>query len=266
MTRRSGESGITMVEIMVAVLLVSIAAAFTFGIQVRTSGAFRDQATVAELQQTLRAVSDLMVRDLRLTGYRALMLRTANGNPATDIYAVEVQNNAGGYGSDVLRLQYGDDTKLAHVPNLAVATRDQSPVDATGGFQPGDLAIASSRNPTKLNLGCILMITAANPVPPASLSHAGAATPWNAPNNPQCDDIFPTAWNDGYLTFSRAVLRSYRIRPGDQRGVLEMSPSGGAIANDWTPLAVGIVDMQVAIRVEQPNDTTDEDGDGDPTK
>ena len=56
------QRGITLVEIMVALLLVSIAAAFTFGIQIRASGAFRDQATVAELQQTMRAVSDLLVK------------------------------------------------------------------------------------------------------------------------------------------------------------------------------------------------------------
>ncbi len=260
------QSGITMVEIMVAVLLVSIAAAFTFGIQVRTSGAFRDQATVAELQQTLRAVSDMMVRDLRLTGYRALMLRTANGSPTTDIYAVEVQNNAGGYGSDILRLQYGDDSKLAHVPQNAAMTRDQTEVDALGGFAQGDLAIASTRTVgAKQQHGCILLITGTNAGPPATLGHAGTQTPWNANLNPQCDDIWPL-WNDSYLTFSKAVLRSYRIRPGDVRGVLEMSPSGGAVANDWTPLAVGIVDMQVAIRVDQPGDATDEDGDGDPTK
>jgi prepilin-type N-terminal cleavage/methylation domain-containing protein len=265
-TARDRQSGMTMVEIMVAVLLVGIAAAFTFGIQVRTSGAFRDQATVAELQQTLRAVSDLVVRDLRLTGYRALMLRTANGAPLTDIYAVTVQNAAGGYGSDILRVQYANDAKLAHIPNGAVSTTDSSPVDDLGGFAAGDLAIASNQTLGLLQQhGCVLRITDAVVGPPASLQYLGSVGPWNNGGNTQCAHM-NAVWNDGNTTFSNAVLRSYRIRPGDQRGVLEMSPSGAATANDWTPLAVGIVDLQVAIRLLQPSDVTDEDGDLDPTR
>jgi type II secretory pathway pseudopilin PulG len=257
-----------MIEIMVAVLLVSIAAAFTFGIQVRTSGAFRDQATVAELQQTLRAVSDLVVRDLRLAGYRALIVRSGIGDPAHDWYAVEVQNNAGGYGSDVLRVQYGDDTALAHIPQGATpVSKDSSPVDSLGGITQGMVTIASTRrssDPT--GHGCLLMVTGTSAGPPAVIQHTGGVGPWNITNNTQCDEINPTLWNEGTVTFSKAVVRSYRIRPGDQRGVLEMSPSGGLIANDWQPLAVGIVDLQVAIQVQQPSDVVDDDLDGDPTK
>jgi len=258
------QRGITLVEIMVAVLLVSIAAAFTFGIQIRASGAFRDQATVAELQQTLRAVSDLLVKDLRFAGYRAVLVHTVNGG-TPDYYAIEVQNGAGGYGSDILRIQYGEESKMARI-TVGAFGDPQATVDVVGGFVVGDVALATARAPTStaFNHGCLVQVTGTIPGPPAMIQYA-ATPPWNAGGNPQCAEL-TADWSGGYASFTRAVLRSYRVRPGDQRGVLEMSPSGGLVANDWVPLAVGIVDLQVAIRVNQPGDTADDDNDGAPTR
>src|SRR5207302_294454 len=62
--------------------------------------------------------------------------------------------------------------------------------------------------------------------------------------------------------FAHWVSHAYRIRPNDIRGVLEMSPSGG-VANDWQPLAMGFVDLQVAMRMKKTITTVDHDGDGD---
>ena len=266
------QRGITLVEIMVALLLVSIAAAFTFGIQIRASGAFRDQATVAELQQTMRAVSDLLVKELRYAGYRALEVWTS-GSPMPPVagngfYAIQVENGAGGYGSDVLRIQYGSEEKLARIlPASGPYATAFATVDTVGGFQPNDIAIASDRlatSPLTLNRGCVVQITGTVTGPPAVLQYA-PVLPWNTVGNPQCA-LLNVDWNFGYVSFSRAMLRTYRVKPGDQRGLLEMSPSATVVANDWIPLAVGIVDLQVAIRLFQPGDATDSDGDGDPLR
>ena len=132
-----------------------------------------------------------------------------------------------------------------------------------GGFQVNDIALATARFPISANLnkGCVVQITGTVTGPPAMLQYA-AVPPWNTLGNAQCVDL-SADWTQGYVSFSRAMLRTYRVRPGDQRGVLEMSPSATLVANDWVPLAVGIVDLQVAIRVYQPADATDSDGDGD---
>jgi hypothetical protein len=73
-------------------------------------------------------------------------------------------------------------------------------------------------------------------------------------------------WDDGYTTFTKIALRAYRIKPGDARGILQMSNTN-LLGDNWIDLAVGIVDMQLALRVYEPDDLiNDRDGDGDPQR
>ena len=97
----------------------------------------------------MRAVSDLLVKELRYAGYRALVA-WVNGGPPQGFYAVEVQNGAGGYGSDILRIQYGSEDKLARILQVPPGTtRMRTPpstrwADSSPATSPSSAARAAS--------------------------------------------------------------------------------------------------------------------------
>src|SRR5690606_13990093 len=64
-----GQRGLTLIELMVAVLVASILIGFVFEIQGRMSSAFRTQTNISSLQQAVRAANELIARDARLTGF-----------------------------------------------------------------------------------------------------------------------------------------------------------------------------------------------------
>ena len=57
------------------------------------------------------------------------------------------------------------------------------------------------------------------------------------------------------------MLVAYRVKSGDARGVLQMSPTGGMSADDWVDMAIGVTDLQFAVRVYEADSSTDPDGD-----
>jgi hypothetical protein len=120
-------------------------------------------------------------------------------------------------------------------------------------------------DPNKLGMSCVLMITGIVEGGPKLQHNPGAGNPYNSVQNGQCDALGNVWGADRCTVFARYHSRGYRIRPGDPRGILEVSPSGMAVADDWEPLATGVIDLQAAIRVWD-DDGVDQDGDGDPAR
>lgn len=264
MSHRDTQAGLTMVEIMISLLLVSVAAAFVFSIQMRTSTALRDQQAIAEMQQTLRATADAIVRDVRGAGYLARSIRVTkeggsgscvgapDGVNTVDITGISVDNNNAA--PDIVRIASADASVQAFVTSH---TTESSVVDSVAGFAVDDrvLLVSVATGGTTYGVGCVIQITGIDAAT-KTLSHASGVG-INYTTLCQCDAI-ATA---GPWMITRLSLKAYRINPNDARGVLQMSPSGGVTPNDWVDLAVGIVDLQLALRIAQPGDGTDEDGD-----
>jgi hypothetical protein len=273
-----------MVEIMVSLVLVAVAAGFVFAIQSRTSQVLRDQSSIAEVQQTLRVATEQILRDLRLAGYLAKSINMPvpnGGNPTKqggkciadgaailNTGPVSVVNSS--TGPDLLRLQYGNTAIQARIsekgPSFHASTTD---VDDSSGFETGDLAIAVHTREPLLGHGCAIQVTKVSANPSSGKDRIGhnhgQASDINKPSNCQCDDI-EAVWDDGYTVFTKVALRGYRIKPADPRGILQMT-SSNLLGDNWVDLAVGIVDMQIALRVYQPDDLiNDYDGDGDPQR
>lgn len=263
--RTNGELGLSLAELMVATALAGLASTFVFWISGRTSLAYRTQARVAELQQTLRSAGDLVARDLREAGFMVSSYRTALTG-TTDILPFNISNNVGTEGDDMFSITYADPDFMCRVSTTGPAFPSaETELDSLGGFQVGDVVLAVRIANPKLGEGCILKITALAPAGPhfrAQHNPGAEGQPWNQPGNSQCDNL-NGIWNDGYTVFTKFASKAFRIRPDDQRGVLEVSTSGGFVVGDWQELALGIVDMQVAIRVYQAGDVVDQDADGD---
>lgn len=268
--RRARQAGLTLVEVMVSVVLVGIACAFALGTQVRMTGVLHDQTLTAQTQQTLRVATDSITRDVQMAGFLASSVYRA-GN-ATALSPLSVVN--GGTGPDQITILYADSTVLSVIPQAGndsgtYKTSTGTLVPSSTGFAANSLVLAThiasngpANAPSVLGVGCLLWITGVDATHIITDPVSGS-TAWTVSGNSQCDTL-AAVWNDGYSAFAAPVFRSYRIKPGDTRGVLQMSPTGGVVANDWQDVALGIIDMQIALRVYQKGDAVDEDGDGNP--
>ncbi len=284
-----------MVEIMVSLVLVAIACAFVFSIQVRMSSALRDQSTVSEVQQTLRSASDLVARDVRMAGFLAQTVGTGTVPIVGKIQTpVEVTN--GGAGPDTITIMYADSSTVAVVDPTNSSISFLNPLtlfattvtDPTGlrptpvtGFAVGDAVLATRALPIfdgsgnvtfPSGVGCVMGVTGIIP-PDKIVTNPLFGSIWNLLANLQCTGLVSTllgavldltpVWNDGKTEFVHMVFRTYRIKPlaTDPRGVLQMcewtkSSSFCTSPGDWTDLALGIVDMQIALRAQMPSNAT----------
>ena len=265
--RRLRQAGVTLVEIMISVVLVGVACALTLGIQVRMTAVLHDQTITGQTQQTLRVAADAVARDVQMAGYLASSVWRAG--QTTPIGALSVVN--GGAGPDQLTVLYADASTLTVIPQTGndsdtYKTTTGTLVPSTAGFAANQVLLAThiasngpANAPSVLGIGCLLHTTS---VTSSHIVTAPSSTaPWSSSGNAQCDNL-AGVWNDGYSAFARPIYRSYRIKPDDPRGILQMSPTGGVVADDWQDVALGIIDMQVALRIYLKGDTTDEDGDG----
>jgi prepilin-type N-terminal cleavage/methylation domain-containing protein len=266
--RRSQQGGFTLIELMVAVVISPIAMYFIFSVSSRMTQAMRVQTRIGEVTQTLVAAQDVMGKDLRAAGYLSSMFVGVNPDlvPGGLLGPLRVVNGGGGYGSDFIAIGHADldgSARISKGQKPAFPAAETS-VDSWGTLNVGDVAMAIrvGGNAEFLGKSCIIQITQLNAGP--KIQHNPGVSPFNSPSNQHCKSLKPV-WSDGYTVFARYSSHAYRIRPGDPRGVLEMSPSGALIAGDWQPLAMGVVDLQVAIRVRD-DDGVDQDADGDTTR
>jgi prepilin-type N-terminal cleavage/methylation domain-containing protein len=267
MSRRA-QAGLTLIELMVTIVVAGIAVGVVLAIQSSLAVAYRAQSRLAEAQQNLRAALDLIVRDVRQAGYGCGTLQQDVGAGPVRVHAITVDNDEdGNEGADSITIHYGD----ASAPIVVDAGpgnpfgANSTLVDTIAGLNVGDVVFASYRG-----TACLFKITDLSAGADPAIEHVagGSGAPYNQPGNANCSDIAVSDWDSGQTMIYRRISRTYRLRPGDRRGVLEMSPSGGA-ADDWEELAHGMVDLQVTIRVHDPSATAaalDEDGDGDPQR
>lgn len=257
---RRTTGGFTLTELMVSVVISGIVSISILGLQSQLANLFRAQNKLSEAQQTGRAAADAVGRDLRMAGFMLTdgltVALTTEGSVPRAFPQLFVRNgDTASDFADTVVVAFADTSALTTVTG-GLSSASSTPVASVAGFAPGDLIVASNQN-----IGCIMKVTS---VTGSSLDHGTAGGPWNSSTNAQCDAL-AGVWGDGTTQIAKLTLRGYRVRPGDPRGVLEVSPSGTVVANDWQEVAQGVLDLQVAIQVREPGDTADLDGDGDPT-
>lgn len=114
--------GFTLVELMITVLLASLIMAAVYTAYLSMQRSYLAQEQVSEMQQTLRAAVDMMVREIRMAGY----------NPAGSANAGIVTATAG-------QLQIRKDiTNTAGTSEDGDGALDGPNEDVTFGFAPAD--------------------------------------------------------------------------------------------------------------------------------
>ncbi len=140
------QRGVTLIELMIALLVGSILIGFVLSIFTRLSNAYRTQNAVSEVQQGLRGAKELLVNDFRAAGYKmpngfaisdslffsgafeladqfgtpppnlGTALRHPNpATPANYVPPIVVHNNVNGDGSDIVHIFYANATASATV-------------------------------------------------------------------------------------------------------------------------------------------------------
>ncbi len=259
--RRGRQRGFTLIELMVALVVSALLIGMILSIFTRMSMAYRAQQNVAELQQTLAAAQELVQREVRQAGYQLPDgFRTAAA-PTTSQQALQVINNADNFGPDELKVFHADASAQARVNTAAGATNvdiasglTSITVDDADLFVVGDLAVmvtARRDNALKQANGaarmyyeaCVVRLTAIA----GKVFALDVAAPWGSATNAQCNRARSQLklGNPGMLY--RFAARAYRIDPARRSmAVLQLSPTGGLVANDWQDLGVGFTDLQVA--------------------
>jgi len=283
--RRGRQAGFTLIELMVGLVVASIAVGFIFRIYATSAVAYRSLSQVAEVMQSLRTAKQTMTKELRTAGLYARYVNTlvntgtaghieTGGTAPGSVFMynpIQVVNSNSS--SDELRIIYGDPNTQVLVPTTAVAFATSPTavtVASTAGFAAGNLVIAvhtTDNGVAVRGAGCLLKLTA---VTPTVLTYDASGAPYNSATNPHCwhlgsNSVGPVVhadkWNDGKVIIMKAKVRSYRIKPSDARGVLQMSETQGQ-SNDWQDLAFGFVDMQFALQVYEPAAADAADADG----
>lgn len=278
---RRGQAGVTLVEIMVALLVQSIFVIFVMGLFGQMSSAYRGQSKVAELQTTVQAARETLMPEIAQAGYgipNGFFLRDDSVNVMP---AMSVVNSADPSGTDLIRFYYADPSAQARITDFSDPQRQFALVDFVDNFQVGDVAVivkprlvaappstGGSADIAQYD-ACVVRVTgviaAIN-----RIEFTGADATYNSGTNDQCVNV--QAFVQATITSSDAMLyrfvgRSYRIDPARKNlSVLQMSPSGELMGNDWVDMGLGFTDLQIATRWFSENGTVDFDGDGDPER
>ena len=279
-TAGGGQAGMTLVEIMMALVVSTILVALVLSIFTRMSSAYRTQQQVSELQQVLQGARAMIQQDLRQTGYLIPQGFHVASAPNQIYPPVQIVNHNDG--PDELRMFYADvsvpirvatlgklDVTFLEVPLLEsgqMLLLVKRVADEANYRNPTTQVDADGQNLAKLATFavCLVQIESFS----GGSAQFSTTPPWGSFDNGHCDGLDPIEPSNTQVYALGA--RAYRIDPGPARkalGVLQVSPSGGLIADDWQDLGLGFTDFQIASRwyendaLEKTVDTDDLDSD-----
>jgi prepilin-type N-terminal cleavage/methylation domain-containing protein len=273
MSRR--ERGFTLIELMVALVVSSLLVGMILAIFSRMSLAYRGQQQIAGVQQVLAAARATIEIDAKQAGLEMpqgfkFAVDGTNPLPRSPVKVIDSST-----GPDILHFYYADPSIQAKVTaGGAWSATPSIVVDSTEGFADDDLVVLStvttSLSATTLDMpgadiaaydACVLKISS---VSSANTLEFVTAAPWGRADTGHC-----TPATNQTMVY-KLVARAYRIDTSTPEraalGPLQQSRTG-ALTNsaddNWTDLAYGFTDIQSALRMYEPDDLLDRDGDND---
>jgi prepilin-type N-terminal cleavage/methylation domain-containing protein len=96
----SNEKGMTLIELLVGLVISAIIVAGVYRVFVAQTRAYTVQEQVVEVQQNIRAAMELMLRDIRMAGYKS------NINPVTLATSIFPGDNSLAVKTDAIRVEY----------------------------------------------------------------------------------------------------------------------------------------------------------------
>jgi type IV pilus assembly protein PilW len=237
---RFAEAGFTLIEVMSAMVILGIAMAAAYATFQLQHGSFTVQNRVAETQQNLRSVLEIMGRDIRLAGYGIpTQVKLPDGIlPSGDntIRNICALNRTTGADEIYLLYMYDMDGSLppSTVSGGMASYTAVLNVASTAGFAKGDLILVSNGVESD-------MFEVTQVVSPALNHDVGGSI--NLFNSPAAHTFFPASGYAGGDTVSKARFVRYfidNVTDPDHPTLMLDRMTGVA-----QPLADDIEDMQI---------------------
>lgn len=221
--RRSGQSGFTLIEMLVVMVLLAVVLGGLFGTLNRTKGEADRVGTLVEKRQSARAAVQLLERDLRMagSGLGGVPISASFNNTALTFAAVTPGPGGGANSCDSLLIMgawAANTVTTAPMPSASSILK----VADVSGFASGDLVIITDGS-TSANLFEVTSVNASsnniqhNPSSPYNLS-GGRQWPPN-PGYPSGSQVFKID-----LLSYRVDSTSYK-RPALVRRAFRQAPS-----------------------------------------
>jgi len=199
---RRGESGFTLVELLITAALLVLVVSVALGTLNRTKDEAQRIETLVETRQSARAAVQLLERDVRMSGSgwgRTPVVVSFNGSPDT-IFAITPGPGSGPASNDSLMIMgaWAASTTIASsMPNPSSILK----VDDVTGFADGDMVVISDGTSAHM-----FEVTGVN-ASAGTLQH-NPASPWNPPGG------FSPWPNGGYGVGAQVFkidMLSYRV-------------------------------------------------------
>lgn len=239
MSERGGERGMTLIELMIAVLILSVVVAAAFGVSYSIMNSYREHRRSINVERSVRGAMAVLSEAVR------------NASPAvpdgqiTDLVgcdftfqAVRVENHSDG--PDALEVVYATGATTTTRAEFSDAST-QLLVEDGSRLRPGDQVLI-----TDFDRGHLMAITAVAETPP-DWTLTLAASPQTMCNPPA--PTFPV------YPVRSTVIRAQRARfTVDTTGMplLYMDRDGPAVGSDPPlPVAEGVEDLQISIGIDR---------------
>lgn len=251
---RSNQAGLTLVEMMVSVVIVSIAVSAALTLGYTMVNGYRNQRRMIMVERGARVSLEILARNIR--------------NSSPGVPSGNIQDLVGCTNNGTIRVVNSttgpDELEVIHASGgvvtsarAAFTTADNALVVLDGSkFRPGDYVIISN-----LDVGHILPVTA--------VAQTGNTWTLTTSTPSSCGiTVFPSGGYKPGATILRARIQRFFISTGPEVNnipTLMVDPDGnGPLSAE--PIAEGIEDMQVAVAVDvngdgtvtEANSTTDE--------
>ncbi len=238
-------AGLTLVELMVALVLGVILIGGVLQLYVANKGTYLVQDDLSRLQESARFAMDMTTRDIRQAGYWGCynLTPTNNLNVGGANFNVGIQGTEGGglNGSDSLILSgasgSGITVQAPYMPNTA----DALGINKDNGLNQNDIVLVSD-----CKAGNIIQITDNNPNTSGTVVHnTGAGTPGNA-----IKDLDKKYLGDAQIYRVQSI--TYTVATDGTTGLPNLYRKDGT--NAAVPLLEGVEDMQILYGIDSDAD------------
>jgi prepilin-type N-terminal cleavage/methylation domain-containing protein len=249
--RRSGKaSGMTLVEILVAVAVAGILMSVMFTMFRSSQRSYVTQDYVAEMQQNLRVAMQYVSRDIRQAGcgfnlmselVPDIQVYNKNYDTANLFTLTPLTATNSSTGPDQIEIVYGNIVTgeyNALITEPMPGSSNELNLDKPEEFEIGDFAVITD--------GTTALLLVVTQVQPSSgkIGHSSGQSDWNHNNLEKLDSSF-TGFESGsrLFNFGNFVWLTYRIDQSDPtRPVLQVDRHDGL---GWQVVAENIEDMQI---------------------
>lgn len=239
--RRSPQAGVTLVELMVSLLITSIAVAAAMGLAFTMMNSYREHRRMVNVERAGRVSLEIIADAVRGSSAGVTTGQLADEVGCSVYGALGVVNNTNA--PDELEVIYASGGLFTSLRAGYDGTGDLTVLDGAD-FQPGDYVIVSN-----IDQGHIVQIDPAGTISQGS-------NDWTFPMvAPACGTAFPTGgYQPGDLVIRARVARFF-IQDVGGIPTLFMDPDGDGPETE-EPLAEGIEDLQLAVGVDVADDGT----------